>query len=181
MMGSLHLASSLSLKSSSRQVQALVQIQFTHNVKGKYDILVVAPDAEQSGSLFLGQWRSRDILFQAPLAMWLVRWTSSSSFGLFLCQALEFCRCPVGHCHYSLTLTSSNHLTYFSAWAISGTPVDCVLLGMELSHWDSPPDLVLSGINKVIPFTFRLNLLPTRNFQAFRLHPHVFRLSTLGM
>jgi 5'-nucleotidase len=37
---------------------------------------------------------------------------------------------------------SSNH------FAVEGTPTDCVLLGINLVMKDSPPDLVVSGINK---------------------------------
>jgi 5'-nucleotidase len=35
-----------------------------------------------------------------------------------------------------------------SAWSVSGTPTDCVKMGLSALLTESPPDLIISGINK---------------------------------
>ncbi|MGC6536457.1 MAG: 5'/3'-nucleotidase SurE [Candidatus Puniceispirillaceae bacterium] len=49
----------------------------------------------------------------------------------------------------SLSLKSDIHLADLGQgrYACSGTPADCVLLGLNVIMKDNPPDLVLSGIN----------------------------------
>ena len=49
----------------------------------------------------------------------------------------------------SLTLKSDIHLADLAQgrYACSGTPADCVLLGLNVVMKDNPPDVILSGIN----------------------------------